>query len=59
MLLLTSWCPTEYTIRMNFTTVPSSRQEVNRYSHGVPRGYKRYYTSGFMVRGPAGPCSTP
>ena len=44
----------DYTIRMNFTTVPSASQKVNTHSHSVPRGYKRYITSGFLVTLP--PC---
>ena len=42
----------DYTIRTNYTCVPSASQKVNKHSHGVPRGYKRYFTSGFLVSNP-------
>ncbi|CAL8463070.1 g2604 [Coccomyxa elongata] len=38
----------EYTIRMNFTTVPRTWVPINRWRHDVSIHYKEYYTSGFL-----------
>ncbi len=39
----------DVTIRQNYTALPSASQAINKHSHGVPRGNKRYFTSGFLV----------
>ncbi|KAK9833394.1 hypothetical protein WJX81_001382 [Elliptochloris bilobata] len=38
----------DYTIRMNYTTVPRTWEKVNIWTHRIPVHYKEYYTSGFL-----------
>ncbi|KAK9829531.1 hypothetical protein WJX72_006343 [[Myrmecia] bisecta] len=38
----------DYTVRMNYTTVPTTSIAVNKWKHGVPVYYKQYLTSGFL-----------
>ena len=38
----------EFTIRMNVSNVPSTRQVINERARGLNSEYKKYYTSGFL-----------
>lgn len=38
----------DYTIRMNFTTVPGTMKAVHKRHKALRSYYKRYYTSGFL-----------
>jgi len=38
----------DYTIRMNYSTVPTTRRIHNRYARGLDRGFQGYFTSGFL-----------
>ncbi|GBG84246.1 hypothetical protein CBR_g38217 [Chara braunii] len=38
----------DYSIRMNYTSVPQTWRRVHRWHHGLHEAYKRYYSSGFM-----------
>mmetsp|Transcript_43917 Transcript_43917/g.64517 ORF Transcript_43917/g.64517 Transcript_43917/m.64517 type:complete len:2436 (+) Transcript_43917:98-7405(+) len=39
----------EFTIRMNYTTVPNTNRITDFFSVGLNRKYQRYYTSGFLT----------
>lgn len=39
---------TDYTIRMNYTTVPRTWVPVNKWKHHLSVHYKEYYSSGFL-----------
>lgn len=39
---------TDYTIRMNYTTIPRTWVPVNKWKHHLSVHYKEYYSSGFL-----------
>lgn len=39
---------TDYTIRMNYTTVPRTWVPVNKWKHHLSAHYKEYLSSGFL-----------
>ena len=48
---------TDYTIRMNYTTVPRTWVPVNKWKRHLSVHYKEYYSSGFLsIQARAEPC---